>query len=314
MNMKLQIVPPPARQRGVALITAIFVVTLAVMASVAMVTASNIAVHRATSLQETETAWWYATGVESWIRTILQRDAEDNQSDSLADEWARPLDYLPLDQGFITGRVVDAQGLFNLNNLGNPQPAKRREYDQQFERLLANIGGIDPFAAQALLPAIHDWIDTDSETTPYDGAEDNEYARLTPPYRNGNQAFRNVTELMAVKGMNREIFARLYPYVTALPVVDATVNANTAPAEVLNALSPSPGAELQEFIEKRTTQPAESAAELPGELAGEASVTSEFFELRATVTIGNSRVAIYSLYNRALQSAPVVLARSIGTP
>jgi type II secretory pathway component PulK len=86
------------RQRGIALVTAILVMALAVIAATAIMTSSNIAVHRAANLQDSERAWWYADGVEGWVKSVLERDLEDNQIDSLKDIWAKPVDYLPVDQ------------------------------------------------------------------------------------------------------------------------------------------------------------------------------------------------------------------------
>src|SRR3546814_10237267 len=79
-------------QHGIALITAIFIVALAAIAAAAILSSANLAIHRTQNLQESELAWWYVDGVESWVKTILLRDAEINKYDSLGDIWAMPVD------------------------------------------------------------------------------------------------------------------------------------------------------------------------------------------------------------------------------
>lgn len=97
------------QQRGVALITAILVVTIATIAATAMAVSHQIALHRAQTLQESEMGWWYIEGVEQWVMTILQRDAETTEYDSLDEPWAQPVDYLPVDEGVLRGRLEDLQ-------------------------------------------------------------------------------------------------------------------------------------------------------------------------------------------------------------
>src|SRR3546814_18522805 len=66
-------------QHGIALITAIFIVALAAIAAAAILSSANLAIHRTQNLQESELAWWYVDGVESWVKTILLRDAERSE-------------------------------------------------------------------------------------------------------------------------------------------------------------------------------------------------------------------------------------------
>ncbi len=311
------------RQRGIALITAILVVALATVAATAILTSANIAVHRAANLQDSERAWWYADGIESWLLTILERDIQDNQYDGLGDIWAKPVDYLPIDEGAARGQMVDLQGRFNLNNLGVPDKAAFERQQTVFLRLLRYLE-IDSFQAQGLASAIRDWIDADTSPTGYDGGEDSEYLGFNPPYRVPNRLMESPTELLAVKGMTREIYAKLRPYITALPQVGTPINANTAPEPVLYALAKEPGPLQQKFLEDRVKKPAQTIADLTGGAnavfgAGDADTTmlatsSSYFMLQAEIFVGSGRLALYSFYYRPAQgAAPYVYARSIDT-
>jgi len=309
------------RQRGIALLTAILVVAIAVIAATAILTSSNIAVHRTLNLSESELAWWYADGIESWMRSILERDKEENQYDGLGDAWARPVDYLPIDEGFVRGQLTDLQGRYNLNNLAVAEDAAFKQQSEIFMRLLQNIEGIDSFQAQGLVSAIRDWVDADSEPGGYEGAEDTEYLGVQPSYRTPNRLMASPSELLAVKGMTKELYRQLLPYVTALPQTGVPINVNTAPEALVYALAKEPGANQKRFVEERLKKPAESVTELTsGDRivygAGDApnsmlAVASRYFMLRAEVFIGSGRLALYSFYYRPEQGAPVVIGRSV---
>jgi general secretion pathway protein K len=309
-------------QSGIALLTALFVVALATIAAVALVSSSAIAVRRAETLTDSEQAEWYASSIESWVCSLLLEDAKSrgqNQNyDSLGDLWAQPVPYLPLDnRGVARGQIVDLQGLFNLNNLGVLSP---QEALAQFQRLLQNIPGMDPEAIGTLGPAIRDWLDSDADPSPGGGAEDDYYLSLDPPYRAANRFFASPSELLAVKGVTPAIYTALRPYVTALPTSTATINLNTAPLPVLASLSDSP-TNWQAFIEERTKDPLTSLADAakhnlfsnhpaPSRYAG---VSTSYFQLRAQVTVGTAQITLYSTIHRTNgATAPVVISHSFG--
>ncbi|MCK5748094.1 MAG: type II secretion system minor pseudopilin GspK, partial [Oricola sp.] len=72
------------------------------------------------------------------------------------------------------------------------------------------------FEARALAETIGDWIDADMNRRPQ-GAEDEFYTVLPSPYRAGNQNLASLSELRAVKGVTRELYGTLKPYLCAAP-------------------------------------------------------------------------------------------------
>lgn len=324
-----------ARENGVALITAILVVALASIAAAAILGATSIAVHRSSLLQDSEKAWWYGDGVEHWVKAILQHDAEQNQTDSLKDDWAHPVDYLPTDEGAIKGYVEDLQGRFNLNNFGVVDTKRYEQYVAYFERLLQNIDGVDASQARPLAAAIRDWIDADDRPTGTDGAEDTEYLGSNPSYRTANRPMRSVSEVLAVKGMTAELYdklmhcettkTRVNSCITVLPQYPTAINLNTAPTPVLRALSKKPESGLDGFARGRADRPLEDIAtafkaapdgfltaadDLPNDFV---AVKSNYFLLHAEIVVGSGRLALYSFYLRPDQGTPLVLGRSIDT-
>jgi general secretion pathway protein K len=151
--------------------------------------------------------------------------------DSLGQPWALPLPATPLENGFIEGRIVDAQGLLNVNNatLTGTQGDEERA---RLARLFARQG-----VPAAALDALADWIDTDRQARG-NGAEDAFYARAAAPYLAANAPLVRVGELGAVRYFDDAALARALPYLTALPA-GTPLNVNTAPLAVLAAALPA---------------------------------------------------------------------------
>lgn len=324
-----------ARQSGIALVTAILVVALASIAATAILSSANIAIHRAGNLQDSEKAWWYGDGVETWVKTILQRDQQNNKTDSFKDDWAKPVDYLPVDEGAIRGRVEDLQGRFNLNNFAVADPNRYLQYVALFERMLQNIPGADASLAKPIAASIRDWIDADMLPTGLDGAEDSDYLSKNPAYRTPNRPMESVSEVLAVKGMTAELYDKLthcadsksgpVSCITVLPQYPTQININTAPEPLMQALPKKRTPALDGFLRTRADKPADDAAtaykaapdgfltaadDLPPDLL---TVKSNYFLLRAEIVIGSGRLALYSFYLRPDSGAPVVLGRSTDT-
>lgn len=99
--------------------------------------------------------------------------------------------------------------------------------------LLLGALSIDPAVADAIL----DWLDEDGDTRFPNGAEDDYYSKLDPPYRAANGPLADVTELLLVRGVSPETLAKLRPFVVVLPTF-TPINVNTAPVEVLMSLGP----------------------------------------------------------------------------
>ncbi|MCI0749503.1 MAG: type II secretion system minor pseudopilin GspK [Nevskiales bacterium] len=305
--------------QGVALVTAILVVAIVSLAATALYTSSHLAIQRTGTLHDTEQAWWFAYGAESWVLGILKDDAEDNDHDSLDEDWAKPVDYLPVDQGSIRGQVIDMQGRFNLNNLALPD-AQYKLHADQFERLLQSLPDVD--VPQGLATTIRDWMDTDQIPGFPAGAEDNVYLNLIPPYRAANRLFATVSELLAVQGVTPKLFQLLQPLVAALPVtVPTPININTAPEAVLRALSATvDDAKLMSLL--RRTRGDEDPYQNIQDVINEGifgsevtpqiiSVNSAYFQIQSEVVVGSGRVTLYSLVLRPDAGNPTVLGRSV---
>ncbi len=297
-------------QQGVALITALLVVALATIAAVAMTTRQQIDIYRTANIINSEQAYLYALGGESWVKRILLRD--NNATDSFQDEWAIPLPPLYIPGGAIQGYVEDLQGRFNLNNLVKDGKASTEDIIF-FERLLRILE-----LPSELAQGVVDWIDSDMEPQQPDGAEDNAYLSETPAYRTSNTLFSSPTELRLLAGFDKDSYQKLLPHVSALPV-RTPININTAPLPILMALVEG----LNEMdVSALITEREKKIFESPNDfivhdaLAGltidknlNISVSSAYFLFKAQVNIDKGRALLNSTLHR-LSDQVTVVARS----
>ena len=196
----------------------------------------------------------------AWARQVLQDDTAAGPYDHLGETWAIPLPPTPLDNGFIEGRIVDAQGLVNLNNLAGDGAIARAER-RRLARLFAQADL--PLAA---IDALADWIDEDDAAR--DGSSERAgYVEARPSRLPPNALLLRPAEAALVRGIDGTRFAALSPFVTALPATTA-LNVNTAPRELLQATingldDAALAALLADRARKMFTTPAEFRSRLP---------------------------------------------------
>jgi general secretion pathway protein K len=122
-------------------------------------------------------------------------------------------------------RVVDAERKINLNT------ASRERIVQVLDAVGVLIGADRDVVADSIL----DWIDEDSLHR-VSGAEDDDYRRLSPPYRAKNGPLDTLEELRLVRGVTPELFDALVPLLTVAG--RGGINLNTASPTVLQIVVP----------------------------------------------------------------------------
>ncbi|MGH8426642.1 MAG: type II secretion system minor pseudopilin GspK [Gammaproteobacteria bacterium] len=310
--MNSRAIPDPTlrtrrRERGIALLIALLILALGASIASAMLWERNLAVSRTSLLSAQSQAWLYDLGVESWVEQILLRDA--GKPDTLSSDWATQLPPLPVEGGAIQGKVEDLQGRFNLNDLVDKNGKENTVAFSVLQHLFTVLN-IDPGLANAVL----DWVDADDIPRETDGAETGYYSSLDPPYASANALFVSATSLLLVKGITPEIYARLAPYVTALPV-NTPVNVNTTSAPVLAAIVPDLSLEeARSVIQERGTKGFENPQQVDTmvqhKIVFPFSLNSSFFLLHVTTTIGNIPMSLYSILYRNQQGMTETIARS----
>jgi len=288
-------------QRGIALVTAVLIVAIAVAVAAQISFAHQLWFRQMENLQDRSATDWLRRGALHWASVALIEDAAKSKIDHLGESWAMGLPTLPVEGGSISASIVDAQARFNLNSVwGNDVSSLA---NLQVLRRLLEVLKLDPTLANALA----DWIDPDSEARA-GGAEDIDYLVLSPPYRAANRLLASVDELRLVRGFDAKVTATLLPFVTVLPVVTNNINVNTAPPEVLAALVP--GLELaaaSAIAEEREGRPMSGLPDFQKRLPqgvripkSGASVSSDYFLVTLDTSIGRYQRRSEALLVRTL--------------
>jgi general secretion pathway protein K len=158
------------------------------------------------------------------------------------------MDFQDVSKGFdakITLRVEDENSKFNINSIIYSNGRLNEKAYNSFKRLLSNLS-LDKNIADY----IADWIDPDSEERTN---ESEGWAK--------NAELYSIDELMLIKGIDRDSYERLLPYVTVYG--DGLININGAEKPVLMSLSDEISDELaQRIIDYRGTSPFEETSQL----------------------------------------------------
>lgn len=295
------------KERGAALLSILLLV--AVLAVIAATTLDRVALSTklASNGAALAQARAYSYAAESIatarLEDLLSRDAAQT---TLEGGWMGKAQQLPIPVGTATATVRDAGNCFNLNSLvtdinGNLQASSIGQ--DQFVVLMMTLG-IAENQARPVAAAAADWADADAQALPA-GAEDESYRTAKIPYLAANQLFAHPSELRAVKGITPAIYAKLQDWVCALPIAELSpINVNTLlpeQAPLLVMLFPmgrySPQA-ARSYLAKRPSSgygslirfwgAPELAALQPSALVqGQVKLTSKWFMLKTTVTLGD---------------------------
>lgn len=300
-------------QKGLALISALLIVSLAGVLGAARMFALQLQTQASRALVGTTQARLVALGIEELAAEIMVRDALNSDTDHYGEPWFRGIRDMSVGPMRIRGTIEDMQGRFNLNNLVTPQGTPDMIAVDQFQRLLRVLGLDETLALKAL-----DWMDADNLPQPAGGAEDEAYTRLFPPYQTPNRPMEDISELLAVEGVDAETWRLLSPHVTALPVTGppVPVNVNTATEEVLLSLAEYPDrARVRSWLQRQLaggmTDLDEVQATLPSRMAGRVSLSSNWFSLHQAVYADGTRFYLTSLLDRGLSR---IRARRQGLP
>ncbi|NJM32178.1 MAG: type II secretion system minor pseudopilin GspK [Limnobacter sp.] len=232
-------------QRGAAVIMALFVVVLCTLVVGPLIwtlfaTAKSISVSAARD-QTQEVA---LSGLD-WARVILREDARVSTFDALTEPWAVPLSESRLNEGLmrrgesasnlqdrdtsITGRIEDAQGRFNLRNLGEDS-LQLQEWTAAFNRLCTLLG-----VAQSDVETIQTVLGSMFTKNTESGLL-NEPGVIQPivPKIPVEVPAQQWAEFRGQYNLSDEAWQQLAPYVVILPK-PTLVNVNTASAEVVYA-------------------------------------------------------------------------------
>jgi general secretion pathway protein K len=296
-------VPRGGRQRGVAVVTALLLTTLAITIVASLFWQQQVQVRSIENQRLQLQKQWILRGALDWARLILREDARFSAVDTLDEPWAVPLVETRLDQyvendraggdaadATLSGSIVDAQSRYNLNNLSvngvvNPVEVKA------FSRLLTNVR-LNPSLAQATADLI-----AASQPKAQTGVTGDNSSRPL--------ALAQLDDLLAVPGFTVDALAKLKDFVIFLPRV-TPVNINTAPVEVLAArIDTLSVSDANVLVAARKTASFRNIADLAQRLPGiptpsanDLSVKTDFFLVNGKVSMSRAGLEVQALIER----------------
>ena len=162
MRSRRQLRPPRRqRQRGVAVITALLLTTLAISIVASLFWQQQVEVRSMENQRLNLQTRWILRGALDWASLVLRQDAVDNREyTALNHVWATPLAETRLDQyierervegevfdATLSGTISDATSRYNLSNLASGGQLDLAQVDI-FARLLSNLQ-LNPALAKA---------------------------------------------------------------------------------------------------------------------------------------------------------------------
>lgn len=322
--------PPAAKQRGMAVISALLIAAVVAVIAGGMLTRQTLFTR---SLEAEQLRIQGTARLQGGLQVSRQLLWDARQRDPLTrfgQPWAKPI-VMPGSNGADTpfeGQLEDEQGKFNLRNLVTHDQLDREQL-RAFERLCEQLGvaatvrarivervlaayprQMNPEAAHQA--SMGSTFDSGRSTSP-DAA-----GTASPPTR---PMLRTLQDLGSVKGVTPALLDTLAPYVTILPA-NTWLNGNTASATVLAAYVP--GLSLQraqalvkerdgghwfinrgDFVNRLRMPELETSAVKVG-------ITSDWFRLRGQARSGQRRVELIALLQCTQDRLPQVIWTRVG--
>ena len=219
-------------ERGAALLAVLLLVAVMGALAVAALEKLRLSTALAVNSAALDQSRAFAVGIESLL-TLRVDDliAASPERTTLAGGWNGQTRRLPLPGGGLAEAAIrDGGNCFNVNSVGDgalPTALTRRDSGVAQFIALMRLLEIPEGQARRIAEGTADWVDADQRPVG-EGAEDSTYAGTEPAYRTGNTLLAEVSELRAVQSMTPEIYARLRPWLCALPTTDLSpINVNT---------------------------------------------------------------------------------------
>ena len=261
--------------RGIALLVTLTIVTVLIAVTMEMnrrarSTVATVIVTR----NRVNVAQMAISGVQAAMAMLVADKLSDPPSglDTMQEDWADPemvavlVATLPFDTGEVAVTISDELSKIQVNTMvkfpkglesNDPQMFLWDRFIKLFELSGEELPDLEP---RTIVNSIKDWLDSgdDDAVTGLNGAENDYYQNLDPPYPCKNGPITSLEELVLIKGMSPELFYGLegafgitgYVTTTLGPLTDGAeayftgrININTAELPIIAALLPE-GSEI----------------------------------------------------------------------
>lgn len=310
----------PAREDGTALIAALLLVALMAAVAVQLTDLTRFAVFRTAQVDARAEAYWYARGAREFAEGVLVRSTRvERDVMRPTDLWMQGPHVFDIERGRLSGTIRDGNNCLNINALAGESADEesedyartRRERAAAMFTSLTEQAGLPGGAAQRLKNQIIDWIDSDERPEP-GGAEDDAYARFSPPYRAANRRFYELEELLALPETTPALFRALEPWLCVRPDFEQpAINVNTLRIDQAPLLSAALGGALSapdaeavlfrrppqgyDAVEQFWGDPLLARLNLEAPAREAVSLRTRWFEMEIAVSVDEARFTLSQL-------------------
>lgn len=323
---KIDRIFPDAQERGVALLMAIFIITIATLLVMELGKSARFDSRFSRSFAEGVQAEYMMRSAVNFGRLLIELPKQPQfPQDWLREPWSviSQQSKLPISgvAGEIRMEVVDESAKLDVNILGEagsrgasssgtPKPSSADRWKERFATLFNSVGlsqeNYDPKSRRTLgnvgfeplqqVAVIADWIDRDQTSFQSAGFPASGIESQADKKWFYNRKLIHLTELLLVPGITRERFQRLLPFLRVssdeAEPEDKRVNVNTAPYEVLVSIG-YPESTALEIVQSRMNTPIDQnrLAELnraDPDLGSVTSMTSQQFSVVVRAKLPNT--------------------------
>jgi len=324
--------------RGMALLLAVTVVSLLIAVTLQFNKDMRQELVGSTNVLEVSALKVMIQSGQNLAYMVLEEDGKSNAFDSVHDNWSM-LDKNTMEQLYGSGElhvsVEDLSGRLPINSLvggnGKNDNALRQRTREMLQRLLIANNHVDSGEmASRIIAAIIDWIDADNNEQGLEETESSYYSKQSPPYSCSNRPLEFVEELLRIRHITEEMYygnddnAGLRDLVT-VHGDQGTININTAPRQVLEAMSPAMNRELADELIVFREEPENrerlkdkswyaDAEILPGDVQFEnktVTTKSVYFRINATAQRHTLRKTLSAVVYRQKDNNILLLKRKI---
>jgi general secretion pathway protein K len=314
----------PARQRGVAVITALLLTTLAISLVASLFWQQQVQVRSMENQRLHLQTKWILRGALDWATLVLRQDGYDHPNYTALDHvWATPLAETRLDQyierervqgenfnATLSGNIIDATSRYNLTNLARDGQVDLTQV-KVFRRLLQNLQ-LDQGLAERAARVVATTQTVAPKEPPPEGVDGGSGGVAPNPQvvRTGpstTMKLLQADDLLAVQGFDQAAVDKLRPFVIVLPE-QTPVNVNTAPAEVLAAVLPKMSVSgANALLERRKQAPWNDFLKFRTEV-GEDELAADVADVKSSWFLVDSRIQL----DRAALNAEALVYRPLG--
>lgn len=299
-----------ARQRGAAVLMALFVATLATLIVTGLFWSQFVLLRTIENQQLVSQSRLLLRGALDWARAILREDAARSNYDARTEPWATPLAPTRLDQlgetsalasqATIEGDIDDAQARLNLRNLiaADGQIVER---ELAALRRLCALLSVPEATADLIAQRMAEAFAPAAASPGGESAKPRPIPLVLP------------RDLFAVEGIDPEAAAKLASHVVVLDE-PTPVNVNTAASEVIAArIAGLTWMDANRVVEQRTQLGYfRDVADLRNRLGDKAtgllpqdvSTASRYFFVRGRVRLDRASTGMEALVKRGQQQGP----------